>query len=421
MSRRILLPAAALLLSALQAAAAQVPLVWHVETLSGKVVTSQDADRPVNPASVIKVATTLWALEKLGPDHRFETRFLVAAPVRERALAGDLFVQGAGDPDFHPENAFLVAQALNRRGIDLVEGSLVVGDLFWLGWEGGSEKTVTAPGARAERMAVRLRQALDPDRWTRTLRRTWNEFADRRGLDASRPPQVRIGAGVRVGDAPAGAALLVLHRSKPLHVALRRFNCYSNNDIERIGELLGEPADLQALLEERLDAAPGSVDVSTTSGLGRNRLTPRLMVRLLRELRRTTDAVGVEPELLLPVAGCDPGTLEESFPSLSSGPRATSVVAKTGTLLRTDGGVAVLVGFARVQGEELLFSVAAPASGDYLLQARRQQDLWVADLIDRNGGANPRTCSPALPMPDEGAEVRIASEAALGPPEAGPS
>ena len=49
-------------------------LVWHVETLAGEQVDSRSADEPINPASVVKVATTLWALEKLGPEHRFATR-----------------------------------------------------------------------------------------------------------------------------------------------------------------------------------------------------------------------------------------------------------------------------------------------------------------------------------------------------------
>src|SRR5262249_17394448 len=45
-----------------------------VEAEDGRVLASVVADRAVHPASVTKVATTLALLERLGPDHRFETR-----------------------------------------------------------------------------------------------------------------------------------------------------------------------------------------------------------------------------------------------------------------------------------------------------------------------------------------------------------
>jgi len=56
------------------AASDQDRLVFHAETASGETVASQLADLPFNPASVVKVATSLWALESLGPDHRYSSR-----------------------------------------------------------------------------------------------------------------------------------------------------------------------------------------------------------------------------------------------------------------------------------------------------------------------------------------------------------
>jgi len=38
-----------------------VDLVWHVEALDGTILDSKRAaDEPINPASVVKVGTTLW-------------------------------------------------------------------------------------------------------------------------------------------------------------------------------------------------------------------------------------------------------------------------------------------------------------------------------------------------------------------------
>jgi D-alanyl-D-alanine carboxypeptidase len=382
-------------------------LVWHVETADGTTVASHDADEELNPASVVKVATSLWAIEQLGPDFRFETRVYARGTIdaARGVLSGDLIVQGAGDPDFQPENAFMVAEELNRLGIREVRGALIVNRKFWIGWENGSEGRNRNAQQRALTMAERLRKALDPRRWRGALRRAWSEFAAARGLAAGHPPRVVIVHGVGVdGESDPGEMLLV-HRSEPLATALRRFNCFSNNDIERIGAAIGPAEELAGLVAVRCDAPAGTVRLQTTSGLGENRLTPRLIVRLLREFRETCQRHGLGVENVLPVAGCDPGTVSEFFPLLATGPDATSVVAKTGTLTNTDGGIVVLAGFAKTADGELAFCVSAPHAGRRLHLARQREERFVLDLIARHGGPRPRSCAPPLPGPDTGASV----------------
>src|SRR6185369_5719521 len=41
-----------------------------VETLDGRIVSSQDENEQFNPASTMKLATAFMALKTLGPDHR---------------------------------------------------------------------------------------------------------------------------------------------------------------------------------------------------------------------------------------------------------------------------------------------------------------------------------------------------------------
>ena len=382
-------------------------LLWHVETLAGESVDSDDADQPFNPASIVKVATSLWALERLGPDHRFETRFEARGEVdaTDGTLRGDLIVRGSGDPDFHMENAWLVAEALNRLEVRRVAGKLVVNGRFWIDWEGGSAGREPDPARRAAGMAARLRAALDPARWDARLQRGWKAYARRSGRPADRPPRIELMGGVAYEKKAGPGAPLVVHRSERLAEALRRLNSYSNNDIERIGETLGSPEAMGEFLEARWEAPPGAVTFATTSGLGRNRMTARQVVRLLRDLRTTADSLGVGVGSLLPVAGCGPGTLEDSFPELSVAGRAGAIVAKTGTLTRTDGGVAVLAGFVRTRGEELIFCVAAPRSGNGLERARKAQEGWVLELLAGHGGPRPRHCGGPVPFPEEGARV----------------
>jgi D-alanyl-D-alanine carboxypeptidase/D-alanyl-D-alanine-endopeptidase (penicillin-binding protein 4) len=374
------------------------PLVWHVETLAGEVVTSQKGDEPINPASVVKVATTMWAIERLGPDFRFETRFFARGAVDSRGvLHGDLVVQGSGDPDFQAENAFLVAQALNRVGVREVRGTLVVNRSFWMGWENGSNGVIGDQVQRSLTMGSRLRQALDPQRWKGTLRTAWRDFAAVRGLPANRPFRVAVSGGVAVdGDANQGE-MLVAHRSQSLATTLRRFNCYSNNDIERLGEVIGPPGELAEVVAARCGAPASSVQLATTSGLGTNRIAPRTIVRLLREFRASAARLGVSVADLLPASGCDPGTVTGAFPHLSSGPNVGSVIAKTGTLTATDGGITVLAGFIGTAQGEFVFCVAAPGAGGRLKVSRQAEERFLLSFLAEHGGAAPRSCGPPLP------------------------
>ena len=390
------------------ARAAPVSLVWHVETLDGGEVSSIQGDQPINPASVVKVATTLWALEKLGPLHRFDTVFAAAGAVdaEKKTLAGDLVVLGAGDPDFHVENAFLVALRLNQLGIRQVRGALRVSETFWIGWEGGSARTIKDPQVRAQQMAQRLRAALDPKRWTAATRRAWRDFAARHDVPAASLPAVAVMGGIGTASRRADEhRVLVTHRSKSVADALRRFDCFSNNDIERLEASLGSASDLARRISEVIEAPPEAVFLETTSGLGTNRMTPRSVVRLLRALRATCDRLGLSVESLLPVAGCDPGTLNHSFARLGTGPNAMSVSAKTGTLTSTDGGTAVLAGFVSTGRGDLAFCVATPRAGGRLHQARSAQARWLEQLIVAADGPRPRRCAGPLVSPEEGAQI----------------
>ena len=61
--------------AAVAGAADRDQLLFHAETLDGRAIQSQAPDTPFNPASLVKVGTSLWALDSLGPTHRYRTVF----------------------------------------------------------------------------------------------------------------------------------------------------------------------------------------------------------------------------------------------------------------------------------------------------------------------------------------------------------
>ena len=144
------------------------------------------------------------------------------------------------------------------------------------------------------------------------------------------------------------------------------------------------------------------------SGLGTNRLTPRMVVSLLRDLHNVTRRMGLPIEGILPASGCDPGTVANMYQRISAGPPA-SIVGKTGTLTHTDGGVSVFAGFAHTADGGLIFCVAAPRAAGRLREARGQEEQWVLDLVQRHGGPVSSMCAAPLTSSWDGAEVGPAS------------
>lgn len=102
--------------------------VLVVRAADGAPVFARQADKPLIPASNLKVLTTLAALESLGPTHRFTTRFRSDAPPDADGAVARLVVEGGGDPALTSERWWRIAADLRRAGVRTVRGDLVVDD-----------------------------------------------------------------------------------------------------------------------------------------------------------------------------------------------------------------------------------------------------------------------------------------------------
>ena len=85
-----------------------------------------NAATAMNPASTMKLVTTLAALELLGPTFAWKTEAWAAGPLQGDALEGDLVLRGTGDPKLTVENFWLMLRALRARGLREIRGDLVL-------------------------------------------------------------------------------------------------------------------------------------------------------------------------------------------------------------------------------------------------------------------------------------------------------
>ena len=114
-------------------------------------------------------------------------------------------------------------------------------------------------------------------------------------------------------------------------------------------------------------------------------LTPRAMMKILRALRDELQRNKLTLSDILPVAGIDPGTLEDRYTDPAE---RGSVIAKTGTLVRTDGGASSLVGQMKTKSGWVVLFVILNQRGN-VVHFRRNQDSIVAAIQTALGGPAP--------------------------------
>lgn len=87
--------------------------------------------RSLNPASVMKLVTTLAALDSLGPAHTWKTRVLYEGKINRGILKGTLILQGGGDPSLTLERFWLLLRELRQRGVREIRGDILLDQAFY--------------------------------------------------------------------------------------------------------------------------------------------------------------------------------------------------------------------------------------------------------------------------------------------------
>lgn len=98
---------------------------------SNSYAASVNPNKAMTPASVVKIITTYSALEKLGPNYRWPTKFYTTGPVNKGKLKGNLVVQAFGNPDLISEDIPEMAAGIKAAGIKSIKGNIIIDQYFF--------------------------------------------------------------------------------------------------------------------------------------------------------------------------------------------------------------------------------------------------------------------------------------------------
>jgi D-alanyl-D-alanine carboxypeptidase/D-alanyl-D-alanine-endopeptidase (penicillin-binding protein 4) len=98
---------------------------------SGETVLSWHDDVPRNPASTMKLLTTLVALDTLGPTYRWTTEVHALGELDAGHLTGDLLIKGHGDPFLVTERVWQMLRLVRQAGVHSIDGNLLIDDSYF--------------------------------------------------------------------------------------------------------------------------------------------------------------------------------------------------------------------------------------------------------------------------------------------------
>jgi len=323
-----------------------------IETLDGKrVLASLNAAATFNPASLLKLATSLVALKKLGANYRFQTRVFLEGDVDGKKGAQSRLYVSSSDPTFGDAGASLIAKELKARGVDRLS-EVVVSPEFCFNFDNSPEES-----------ADRLSKALKLGN-----------------------PKISVAT-------ETGGQLILTVNSNPLSDILLYMNARSSNFMaEKIGSLIGGASGVQQFLVDELKLPESEVTISTVSGREHNRLSPRDLLTVIRALIEEAKRQGLEPSDIMAVASDDAGTLRRR---LAGTGLEGAVVAKTGTLTHeVDGGMASLAGIVYTQDQGIII-FAIMDQGNRIWDNRQMEDQLLAEVV--NSQARPQVVASPTP------------------------
>ncbi len=350
----------------------------------------ENEDKLVTIASVSKVITSLWAIEELGADYQYETKFYLSGK--------KLHIEGSLDPVYSKRKLFFLLAQLNEIGVtELEEISFDDNTRVYTKAEDYLGNLLTVSPART---AANLKDFWNTPTWNK-LKPAYQSYV--KSLPSSLKEELnipdkwsdltlKVGKVYHRNDMPFPKAEGYQHLSPPISKYLKFMNIMSNNYIadqvfDKLGGEKGFDAYLEKVKSEEETGEVTTMKMYTGSGLnttrkgGRvdNKSTCRTVTTLISRLDRILDGGTTTIQEVVAVPGSDGGTFRKR---LTSSRMANTMVAKTGTLYHTSA----LAGLINSDAGRIPFGVFHQLTG-WKGNAKVVQNKTVEHLWSTTGGA----------------------------------
>lgn len=371
----------------------------YVKSLtSGEVIYNKNGDKLFIPASNQKIITTASALLTLGPDFKFETKFLTDGVINNGVLKGNLYILGGYNPELNEDYYREFVKFLKNKGISKIEGNVIVVSNVNYQPQGWPENdlnycfTVSPSDIPISENCLRVKVVVDrgvkvflsPDGYIEIVNQlriskgknhidaklegqklyisgnVRNRMSEEFSIPIKNPTLYNLLVFTKIlhqngitfnkvyisNSLPSNLTLIYSIKSSPLRDIIKKANKDSNNFIaEQLFLYLGKSNIIKTM--EKMKVSVSYVDVFDGSGLSKyNKVSPKILGEILDFMYKTPYFEDFFQSLA--VGGKD-GTLKHRFSELTG-----KVYAKTGYIK----GVKNLSGYAiSVDGQVYIFSI----------------------------------------------------------------
>ena len=310
------------------------------------VLYQYQARQLMRPASTMKLVTAITALDCLGGNYEYQTRFFYTGTISDSVLTGNLYCVGGFDPTLTQDDVAVIAESIRQAGVTKIRGTIIADKQMkevldygegWC-WDDDNPMLIALSIGRKDIFLTTLRKELE-----------------RQGVNVV---EAKLGGN---GVMPNGARHLSTYRHS-IDVVLKQMlkdsdNFYAESMFYQTAASTGhrpaKASDARTLTKQfikRLGLGNNPYKIADGSGLSLyNYISAELLVRMLRYAHSKEEIIG---HLLpaLPIAGVD-GTLKKR---MTEGNAYGNVVAKTGTVT----GISSLAGYlTTADGRQLCFAI----------------------------------------------------------------
>jgi serine-type D-Ala-D-Ala carboxypeptidase/endopeptidase (penicillin-binding protein 4) len=356
------------------------------EGTDGKITGSSNMNTKYPIASVSKVFTSLWALEKLGATYRYPTQVYLTD--LNNGLY-DVHLRGSVFPYFDRTMFYFLITELNKRGVSKIN-NLTYDENFEYGSVIRNNKDLAH--SNGDQSPTEIMQQLRAD--VTNLKVNYPAFMKRTEslskLDLPKSATLNVkdihAQSMKVFDKDKTTKSFML-KSSELHRTLKEMNRNSNNfAADKIFERLERTEKFSDYLSKSVGADINEFNFVNGSGYPEvihgvktyNSTTCETVVKVNKRIFKVAATQNLGLRYILPVAGIDSDSDGDSTVTniYSSNMTEGSLIAKTGTISQS-----VSLAGAILTHDDLVYFHATATNGDY-----QQIKNFINSLIKTNGG-----------------------------------